>query len=227
MRRHKYHFLIAALVVALIVNAWARRSVMEAVTHFMVFLLIILVFLVVFEQRWERIVAFLAGAAALAFNFSRYLPIPESVVGTFVVVHHVLMAGFLGFAVAIILRNIFETKAVTRDDVLGTVCGYILAAAAWANVYNLIAIIAPDSFSVPDSLRSFYDSAGRTALFDYFSVVTLTTMGYGDITPTRPPATAFAMLEAIFGQFYIAIVVAQLVGLRLSQALVPGGPTGK
>lgn len=43
-------------------------------------------------------------------------------------------------------------------------------------------------------------------------------MGYGDITPLRPPATALAMLEAIFGQFYIAVVVAQLVGLRLAEA---------
>ena len=55
-------------------------------------------------------------------------------------------------------------------------------------------------------------------MFDYFSLVTLTTMGYGDITPARAPATVFATLEAIFGQFYIAILVAQLVGLRLVQA---------
>jgi len=51
--------------------------------------------------------------------------------------------------------------------------------------------------------------------------MTLTTVGYGDITPARPPATALAMLEAIFGQFYIAVVVAELVGLRLAQAVAP------
>jgi hypothetical protein len=62
------------------------------------------------------------------------------------------------------------------------------------------------------------------ALFSYFSVVTLTTMGYGDITPLRPPADVLAMLEAIFGQFYIAVVVAQMVGLRLAQAVTPGKP---
>ena len=58
-------------------------------------------------------------------------------------------------------------------------------------------------------------------MFNYFSLVTLTTMGYGDVTPVRAPATIFATLEAVFGQFYIAVLVAQLVGLRLAQALQP------
>ena len=59
-------------------------------------------------------------------------------------------------------------------------------------------------------------------MFNYFSLVTLTTMGYGDVTPARAPATMLATLEAVFGQFYIAVLVAQLVGLRLAQALQPG-----
>jgi hypothetical protein len=221
MRKHKYLLLILTLVAVLVVDSWARRSVVAWLSDSLALVLALAVVLVVFERRWERVVACLAAVAALVFSFSRYLPIPTSLLETQAVVHHVLMAGFLGFGVAIILRNIFETKAITGDEVLGTVCGYILAAGAWANVYTAIAIVAPDSFSVPDTLKGFSDSAGRRALFNYFSVVTLTTMGYGDITPTRPPATAFAMLEAIFGQFYIAIVVAQLVGLRLAQALAP------
>jgi hypothetical protein len=49
--------------------------------------------------------------------------------------------------------------------------------------------------------------------------VTLTTMGYGDITPIRHPATSLTWLEAMFAQFYITVIVAQLVGLRLAQAL--------
>ena len=64
-------------------------------------------------------------------------------------------------------------------------------------------------------------------MFNYFSLVTLTTMGYGDVTPVRPPATALATLEAVFGQFYIAVVVAQLVGLRLAQAFGPKGPPSR
>jgi voltage-gated potassium channel len=64
-------------------------------------------------------------------------------------------------------------------------------------------------------------------LFYYFSLVTLTTMGYGDVAPVRPPATVLVTLEAIFGQFYLAVVVAQLVGLRLAQAFEPKVPPSR
>jgi hypothetical protein len=125
----------------------------------------------------------------------------------------------------VILRNVFAERAITGDAVLGAVCGYLLAAGMWANIYAATEVLAPGSFTMSDELKAQSDWHGRTALFNYFSVVTLTTMGYGDVTPLRPPATAFAMLEAIFGQFYIAIVVAQLVGLRLAHAFAPTEPT--
>ncbi len=100
--------------------------------------------------------------------------------------------------------------------------GYLLAGASWANVYALTELLLPGSFNMSQQFAAdLPDWHGRAAVFDYFSLVTLTTMGYGDITPARAPATLFATLEAIFGQFYIAILVAQLVGLRLVQAAQP------
>jgi hypothetical protein len=79
----------------------------------------------------------------------------------------------------------------------------------------------PGSFVISPALSDVVSEQGRTALFNYFSVVTLTTMGYGHVTPARAPATVLVMLEATFGQFYIAVVVAQRVGLRLAQAIAP------
>ena len=67
----------------------------------------------------------------------------------------------------------------------------------------------------------------RQSLFDYYSFMTLTTVGYGDITPLRPPATSLTWIEAVFGQFYIAVIVAQLVGLKLAQALQQAEPKSK
>jgi hypothetical protein len=94
-----------------------------------------------------------------------------------------------------------------------------MTAGMWSNLYAVTAILVPESFAVSPDLHELAGELSRTALFNYFSVVTLTTMGYGDITPVRSPANVLAMLEAIFGQFYIAVVVAQLVGLRLAQAV--------
>ena len=67
----------------------------------------------------------------------------------------------------------------------------------------------------------------RHALFNFFSFATLTSLGYNDITPVTPLANTLTWLEVIFGQFYMAVVVAQLVGMRLAQAVQPGGPASK
>jgi hypothetical protein len=62
-------------------------------------------------------------------------------------------------------------------------------------------------------------------LLTYFSFVTLTTVGYGDITPAGDTARALAMIEAVAGQFYLAVLIAELVGKRLAQATSPAHPT--
>ena len=182
------------------------------------------VFLVVFQRRRERIVAFATAAVSIAITWSRHLPIAAEYGASLEIAHHFLQAAFLAFAVAVILRNIFEAETISRDDVLGTVCGYLLAAGMWSSIYVATAILVPGSFAISADLKDVANDQGRAALFNYFSVVTLTTMGYGDITPIRPPANVLAMLEAIFGQFYIAVVVAQLVALRLAQAVTPREP---
>ena len=68
---------------------------------------------------------------------------------------------------------------------------------------------------------------GRIAVLNYVSLGSLTSVGSGAVVPVLPPATVLTTLEAMFGQFYIAIVVAQLVGAKLSQALQRNGPPAK
>ena len=213
MWKRKYLVLIVMLVGVLAIESSLKRSAVAS--DLFITLISLTVFLVVFRRGRERTVAFVAAVAALVLIWSRYLPISVESKPLLEVANHLLQVAFFGFAVVVILRNIFEATAVAGDDVLGTVCGYLLAAAAWANLYAATAILVPDSFAMSSDLKELSGEHGRTALFNYLSVMTLTTVGYGDITPVRPPATALAMLEAIFGQFYIAVVVAELIGLRL------------
>jgi len=63
----------------------------------------------------------------------------------------------------------------------------------------------------------------KRSLFDYLSLTTLTSLGYGDITPVGQPAYSLTWLEMVVGQFYMAVVVAQLVGLKLAQAISRAG----
>ena len=225
MRKRKYLVLILMLVGDLITESSGRRALLGPVmSDAAITLVALVVFVVVFEGWRERAVAFIAATAASAVNWSRYLPTASEHETLRAVAHHGLMVAFLGFAVTVILRNILTRQDVTGDDVLGTVCGYLLAAALWANAYALTEVLVPGSFNLSQEMKGVSTWQGRTAVFSYFSLVTLTTMGYGDITPVRAPATAFATLEAVFGQFYIAVVVAQLVGLRLAQAFTPKDP---
>src|SRR6516165_9294651 len=119
MWKRKYLILILTLVIVLILESSTKRSAVAS--DFFITLVSLTVFLVVFKRGRERTVAFAAAAAALALIWSRYLPISAEARTLLEVANHGLQVAFFGFAVVVILRNIFEATAVTGDDVLGTV----------------------------------------------------------------------------------------------------------
>jgi len=120
----------------------------------------------------------------------------------------------------VILRRIFRRHAIRTDDVIGAICGYLLAGAAWGNLYALVYLIHPAAFQISDKIAAQLDKWHmQRFLFDYFSIMTLTTYGFADIAPAGFPVYSLIWLESVFGQFYIAVVVAQLVGLRLAEAV--------
>ena len=86
----------------------------------------------------------------------------------------------------------------------------------WGNLYLLLELIRPGSFQIPAAWRigAIWDPA---AALVYFSFITLTTVGYGDIVPMWPGAGGLAAAEAIVGQLYLAITIARLVGLHASR----------
>ena len=218
LAERKYLLLILVLIALTIRESFTTQQLLVSIIF--VNIVVMAVMLVVFEGRRERQVALVAAAAIIATEWVHYVA-PDELRLWDVVAYHALLILFLGFAVAVILGNIFEKQTVTSDAVLGAVCGYLLAGFVWGNIYNLTEQLLPGSFNVaPALVHQLTTWEGSSALFLYFSTVTLTTMGYGDVTPVHPPATAFATLEAIFGQFYIAVVVAQLVGLRLARLVV-------
>jgi hypothetical protein len=97
-------------------------------------------------------------------------------------------------------------------------CAYLLLGMVWAMVFSLIEILAPGSFlHGGQPLVAILSETRQPPIsgFIYYSFVTLTTLGYGDITPNSSPAAAFSSLEAVTGQFYIAILVARLVALHI------------
>jgi hypothetical protein len=172
--------------------------------------------MIVFERCVSRLVAFIALATAVVAAWAHYL-LPGSAELPLRLIYHSAALLLVGFATLVILRNIFEQRVVRSDDVLGPVCGYLLAAGAWANLFMLIEIFSPGSFSVGPGFGAGLDTwDGPIAVLTYVSLGSLTSVGWGTVVPVPATRHHIDPLEALFGQFYIAVVVAQLVGARLS-----------
>jgi hypothetical protein len=119
---------------------------------------------------------------------------------------------FLGYAVINILRIVVQSEEVTKETIYAAIVAYMLMALMWAFLYMILELLAPGSFSFPE--RGF---RAETMRFKYFSFVTITTLGYGDIAPLTNKASALVMLEALFGQIYLVVLVAWLVGMHVSR----------
>jgi hypothetical protein len=122
---------------------------------------------------------------------------------------------WLVYAVSIIIGHLFQRRDATIDTILGAVVTYLLAAVAFTLVFEIVELLQPGSFSgLPAEARSHRTELGSSML--YFSFVCITTMGYGDIVPLSDIARPLAVLEGVFGQLYLAVMIARLVGLHIA-----------
>ncbi len=120
---------------------------------------------------------------------------------------------FFTYICCVFFQRIFLADSITLDLLFGAFCLYLLIGLLWALAYTLLEQVFPGSFA-----GTQMEEAGSLAdRFLYYSYVTLTTLGYGDIIPATPPARNLSALEALTGQFYIAILVARLLGLHLQK----------
>lgn len=119
--------------------------------------------------------------------------------------------GFTFVAIALIQR-VLAAGAVDAEKLFAAVAGYLMLGLAFASVYEALDAWDPHAFSFSADAGMDNDS-----LF-YFSLVTLSTVGYGDIVPTAPQARVLSVFEAIAGQLYLAILMARLVGLHLNSS---------
>jgi len=226
--RHKYAILLAVLLVGTIIQSFAHRVVFGPLASDVLLTATALLMLpVVFDHRTHQLVAVLAAVTAVAAEWAHYA-LPGELHNRWLgVIHNGAMLVLMGYATVVILRNIFRQQVVRTDDVLGAVCGYLLAAGAWANLHALTEIFVPGSYNMGAGFDGDLSTwQGTIASFYYVSLGTLSSVGSGDIAPVRAPATVFVVLETVFGQFYLAVVVAQLVGARMAQG--PGrNATGK
>jgi len=127
---------------------------------------------------------------------------------------NVLTAGLLCVLLSLLINRIFQADKVDLEMISISLCGYLLLGIFWADIYSIVAYLDPGAFRGAVADLQFGGDSSGTAL--YFSYVTLSTLGYGDITPVNPSVGILCTTEAITGQIYLTVLVARLVGLHIA-----------
>lgn len=205
--RGRFTYLLAFMFLSILMFPFLEEAtygppVIQALYSFM----LISALYAVAEIRWVFRVGILLLVAALVSHWWLIQALsPISVVtGTLCKII------FLCFIALSLLYHVFGHERVTGDTIAGAICVFLLIGIIWMLAYQAIHFFDPKAFNNIAS-RSF--SPAAMVDLAYFSFVTLTTVGYGDITPISRPVRMFVVTEAILGQIYLTVLVARLVGL--------------
>jgi hypothetical protein len=163
-----------------------------------------------FRNRIFRMLVFSWGILALILLWVRYL-FPNQ---TFIFIATCLGLFFLVLLTFLILGQTFREGPTTSHRIMGAVAAYLLIGMIWSLAYYLVTLWIPEAFNVQGSVTSGDRESLQSKLF-YFSFVTLTTLGYGDIVAVHPTVRMLVILEGVLGQLYPAILIARLVSLQV------------
>jgi voltage-gated potassium channel len=185
---------------------------------------IVMVFAIYVGRRLRR--DLIVGAAlGIPVLVGRWLPQYSTDIGMFVAID-ILTAAFLLYVTIIILSQVLSAHRVTLDTIAGAMCSYCLIGLAWAFVYRVVFVANPHAFVfAPGSFHIFEKnshSEPQLMNFAYYSFATLTTTGFGDVTPAVGVSRAISVLEAVAGQFFLAILIARLVSLEITHSMNRG-----
>ena len=213
MKRVNFEYLLGGLLILILSMAIAREGGMTGEEHdaFLMPAFCIMLLMGIWSLVSAKKLLILGGTVAAigvataSINF--FLDIPE-----LELVNNGIMLVFSLASTWIASRHLVHSGEIDINKIIGAICIYLLLGLNWAMFYLFINMAIPGSFHGLSS----NEIGNQVSDLLYYSFVTMTTLGYGDLTPVKPLARTVAYLQAVVGQFYVAVLVAWLVGMYLS-----------
>jgi len=211
-----YRILLTSQLVVLIVLAALDHQIQLRFFTGALFLLIIIAGLRAITRERKLVLVLLIFAAMAMLGYLAQLLAPKAAWQSLYLLGFLL---FFAMASFLMLRDILvRSREVSADLIVGSISVYLMLGLGFAFLYALLETLMPGSFGGIEALQG-----GREPIAPliYYSYVTLTTLGYGDVSPVTNLTMTMAYLEAILGQLYLAVLVARLVGMHVSRSVTP------
>lgn len=211
----RWHFLQLVLVMAawmllapIVGDRWLAQAILQA------FLLNSALVTAWSNPHWRLYRETLLGlwGVSLVGSLLALAPLPEHWTLVALTAGTLALVPLLAALAAGILNYVFRSERLTADSLFAPVIAYVLIALLFARLYFLLVALDPSSFNLPVAAAARGPDLLHVDML-YFSLVTLATVGYGDILPVSDTARMLAVIEATFGQFYVAVIVAAFVGM--------------
>lgn len=170
------------------------------------FSLVILAGLGICKENKHKIIYYISAAIILFMIWLEFGSVERTSIHVLRLVASLVFFSFLCF---LMIKNLVSSKYFDIQNIIGAVAGYLFIGLIGGMIFEFIDVILPGSF-VNSGNRGGYT-------YYYFSFISITTVGYGDITPITPQAQSITLIMNIIGQFYLAIVVALFVGKYLNR----------
>ena len=211
----RWHFLQLTVVMAgwmllspLVGHPWLAEAILQA------FLLNSAVVTAWSNPQWQRFRWSLLAlwGVSLGGSMLALAPLPDRWRLLALAVETVALVPLLVALATGILGYVFRCERMTADSLFAPIVVYVLIALLFARLYVLLIALDPSSFSLPVAASERGPDLLQADML-YFSLITLATVGYGDILPVSETARMVAVIEATTGQFYVAVIVAAFVGM--------------